>query len=339
MKKQPGYILLLLAAVAAFSSCGGNMGYKKTKSGLLYKIIRTNSDALVKEGNVIKFNYQIKVGSTDSVLNTTYGKMPGYAPISAPNPQMNDGYSPAEIFPMLHNGDSAVVVQLVDSLIKKNPMQQLPAFLKKGDKVLYTFKVTQVFQADSLGRADMQAEQLKDRGRQELERAKEMAKRATEAEEDLKAQVPEMQKWLADKKIAAVKTGKGTFVQVTNPGSGLSADSGKYVTVRYTGKTLTDGKVFESTMDSSKAQPFVFLVGTGGAIPGWDEGLPMFKKGGKGTLYIPGALAYGRNPRPGSPFKPNEALVFDIYVVDVSATPPQQQQQQMPPPPPRPAHK
>ena len=52
MKKQPGYILLLLAAVAAFSSCGGNMGYKKTKSGLLYKIISTGNELKTEIKNI-----------------------------------------------------------------------------------------------------------------------------------------------------------------------------------------------------------------------------------------------------------------------------------------------
>lgn len=313
------------------------MGYKKTKSGLLYKIIGTGNDTLVKEGNILKLNYQIKLGSNDSVLKTSYGQMPGFAkvqPASAMN--MGEGYNPAEVFSFFHNGDSCVVVQLVDSLIKKNPMQQLPPFLKKGDKIITTFKVIKVFTTDSLAMADNQAEQMKDRGRQEMEQAKAMAKMAKEAEDDLKTQVPELQKWLKDKKIAAVQAGKGTFVVVTDPGTGMQADSGMYVTVRYTGKTVSEGKVFESTMDP-QAQPFIFKVGTHGAIAGWDEGLPKFKKGGKGTLYIPGALAYGRNPRQGSPFKPNEALAFDIYVVDVSATPPQQGQQQAPPPP-QPAH-
>ncbi len=193
MKKQPVSILLLLVAVAALSSCG-QVDYKKTKTGLLYKIFTSGHDTLVKVGNVVKFNYLVKIGSTDSVLNTSYGKMPGYAPIVAPNPMDDGGYNPAEVFPMMHMGDSVVVVQLVDSLIKKNPMQQLPPFIKKGDKVMITFKVIHVFPVDSLARADNQAEGAKDKIRQEAEMAKEMAKREKEAADDLKAEVPEMQK-------------------------------------------------------------------------------------------------------------------------------------------------
>ena len=341
MKKQPGSILVLLMALAAFSSCG-DTAYKKTKSGLLYKIVKSGSDSLVKEGYVMKLNYQIKIASTDSVLQTSYGKMPGYAKVNpVNNMQMGDSYNPSEVFPFFHNGDSVVVVQLVDSLIKKNPMQPLPPFLKKGDKIITTFKVVKVFTADSLAIADNQIEQNKDRGRQEAEHAVEIAKRKQEAEQDLKTQVPALEKWLADKKITAQKTGRGVFVVMTDPGTGPLADSGKYATVRYTGKSLADGKVFQSTMDP-QSQPFTFIVGTGGAIPGWDDALKLFKKGGKGTLYIPAALAYGKNPPPNSGIKPDDALAFDIAVEEVSDTPPQQPQQPQPqqaPPPPAPKKK
>ena len=339
MKKQPGSILVLLMALVAFSSCGDT--YKKTKSGLLYKIVGSSSDALVKEGNILKFNYQIKLSSTDSVLQTSYGKAPGYFKVNPPNNmQMGQAYNPIEVFPFLHNGDSVIVVQLVDSLSKKNPMEPLPPFLKKGDKIITTFKVLKVFTADSSAMADNQLEQNKDRARQEAEHAGEIAKRRQEAEADLKTQVPALEKWLADKKIATQKTGRGVFVVLTDPGSGALADSGQYATVRYTGKSLSDGKVFQSTMDP-QARPFTFVVGTGGAIPGWDDALKLFKKGGKGTIYIPAALAYGKNPPPGSGIKPDDALAFDIAVEDVSDTPPQQQQpqQQAPPPPSAPKKK
>jgi len=309
-----------LAALAVLSSCG-NTGYKKTKSGILYKIITSGHDTLVKEGNVVRLDFLVKIERTDSVLNTSYGKMPAFIPVQAPNPMAGNNYDPLEILPMLHNHDSAIVVQLVDSLNKKNPMQQLPPFLKKGDKILITFKVTRVYANDSAATADKQAEMAKERTRQEEDQVKEIAKRKKESEEDLKSQVPQMEKWLADKKIAAQKTGRGTFVEIKDPGTGITADSGMYATVRYTGKTLADGKVFQSNMEAT-AQPFTFQVGIGGAIPGWDDALRLFKKGGKGTLYIPGALAYGKTPPPGSPFKPNESLVFDIVVEDVSVTPP-----------------
>jgi FKBP-type peptidyl-prolyl cis-trans isomerase len=50
-------------------------------------------------------------------------------------------------------------------------------------------------------------------------------------------------------------------------------------------------------------------------IRGWDEGIALFSKGGKGTLYIPSPMAYGQQS-PSPAIKPNSVLVFDVEVVD-----------------------
>ncbi len=320
MKKQSFYFLvsLTVAAALAFTSCKSNVDYKKTKSGIMYKIFSTTKDSVAKPGNIMKINFTIKIGSSDSVLQTSVGKSPLFLPIEPNVPA--DAYSPLEVFGLLRNGDSAVIVQLVDTLLKKNPGGQMPPFFKKGDKLITVVKVLNVFSSQELATKDREAETEKERARQEKE-----------VETDLIKENTEMAAWLAKKNITAVKTGKGTYVEVKDPGTGLQADSGKYVTVRYEGKTLADGKVFETTMDP-KAQPYTFQVGPGNAIRGWHEGLPFFKQGGKGTLYIPSSLAYGKNPPQGSPFKAGDALIFDIYVVAVSDTPPAPpQQQQMTP--------
>ena len=55
-------------------------------------------------------------------------------------------------------------------------------------------------------------------------------------------------------------------------------------------------------------------------IRGWNEGLVLFKKGGKGTLYIPGFLAYGADPN-GPARKPFAPLIFDVEILEVSDKP------------------
>jgi len=343
--KKINSLVGLAVATLILASCGSNAGYKKTKSGLLYKIITSGKDSLVKEGAMMKFNIEFRRERGDSVIQTSYGKMPGYAKITLLPPNETP-YNISELFPLMHANDSLVSVQFIDSMVAKGLMPQMPPFLKKGDKVITTFKVIKIFSSDSLFAADREAEMVKDRPRAEAEekkqrekmmeeQAKAMAQMKKEADDDLKTQVPELEKWLASKNIKAQKTGSGTFVVITNPGTGPLADSGMYASVRYSGK-LKDGKQFESNMDQPSGYPV--QVGTGAVIRGWDEGLKLFRKGGRGTLYVPGALAYGRNPRPGSPFGPNETLIFDIAVDEVSSTPlpppgqPQQPQQQQPQP-------
>ncbi|HEX6426667.1 MAG TPA: FKBP-type peptidyl-prolyl cis-trans isomerase, partial [Niastella sp.] len=226
---------------------------------------------------------------------------------------------PQEIFTMLHKGDSAVVVRLADSLAKKQG--QLPEFIKPKDKLILSFKVVEVFTADSIAQKDQMAEMQQAQARQ----AKKL--------ETLKGpKVKELEDYLAKNNIKYQKGPQGTFVEIKDPGNGAQVDSGKFCSIRYTGKSFPSMKVFESNMEAGK-QPFDVVVGTHAVIPGWDEGLKYFKKGGKGTLYIPFFMAYGAQPGPGG--QQYENLVFDVEVVNVSDSAPKQAMQGMPMPPPQ----
>ena len=95
-------------------------------------------------------------------------------------------------------------------------------------------------------------------------------------------------------------------------GTGASPRSGQKVSVHYTG-TLTNGAKFDSSRD--RGQPFTFTIGLGQVIKGWDEGVLTMKVGGRRTLYIPAALAYGARPPAGIPA--NADLIFDVELLSV----------------------
>jgi FKBP-type peptidyl-prolyl cis-trans isomerase len=310
--KKTTLILSALSVLLMATACK-NSGFKKTKSGLLYKIISSGSGPQVKKGDIIKIQFVHKL--RDSVLASSYDQMPFYAQVDSIGPV----YDPQEIFPLLHKGDSAVVIRLADTLAKKQGM--LPDFIKAGDKLVLSMKVVEVFTVDSIAQKDRQAEMTKAQARQQ------------EKQESLRApKVKEIEDYLTKNKINAQKAPQGTFVEVKEPGNGAQVDSGKYCTIRYTGKSFPSMKVFESNMEAGK-EPFSVVVGTHAVIPGWDEGLKYFKQGGKGTLYIPFFMAYGAQPGPGG--QQFENLVFDIEVVNVSDSAPKQQQMPMPMPPPQ----
>src|SRR5882724_7397409 len=111
MKKNKAY-LFILPLMLAMMACN-NQGLKKTKSGLLYKIISDGKGDVAKRGDFLKINYVQKI--RDSVLFTTADGIPFYARVDSVGPI----YSAAEIFSMLRKGDSAVVIQLGDSLQHK----------------------------------------------------------------------------------------------------------------------------------------------------------------------------------------------------------------------------
>jgi len=96
-------------------------------------------------------------------------------------------------------------------------------------------------------------------------------------------------------------------------GTGVSPQPGMQVTVHYSGYLL-DGKKFDSSVDRN--EPFVFVIGRGNVIKGWDEGVMTMKVGGKRKLIIPPDLAYGSRAI-GNLIPPNSFLVFDVELLGV----------------------
>jgi FKBP-type peptidyl-prolyl cis-trans isomerase FkpA len=106
----------------------------------------------------------------------------------------------------------------------------------------------------------------------------------------------------------------------TQVGTGREAEPGFNVTVHYTGWIYDasadghKGKKFDSSLD--RKQPFVFFLGGGQVIQGWDEGFAGMKIGGKRTLVIPSEMGYGARGAGGA-IPPNADLIFDVELLDV----------------------
>jgi FKBP-type peptidyl-prolyl cis-trans isomerase FkpA len=96
-------------------------------------------------------------------------------------------------------------------------------------------------------------------------------------------------------------------------GTGTEAVAGKRVGVHYTG-WLTDGTKFDSSVD--RGDPFVFKLGAGQVIKGWDQGVAGMKIGGKRKLTIPPDLGYGARGA-GGVIPPNATLVFEVELLTV----------------------
>ena len=117
--------------------------------------------------------------------------------------------------------------------------------------------------------------------------------------------------------MAIVTTTTGLQYEDTEVGTGAEAAKGQQVTVHYTGWLFNNGEQ-GAKFDSSKDRndPFVFPLGAGMVIKGWDEGVQGMKVGGQRTLVIPAELGYGARGA-GGVIPPNATLKFDVELLGV----------------------
>jgi FKBP-type peptidyl-prolyl cis-trans isomerase FkpA len=283
-------VLALAVAAATVASCG-NYDYRKTETGLMYKIVhRGDQSKKIQAGQWLKIHYKATIG--DSTLFDTYGRIPVYGKYDTSRRNVHDFI---DFLDQMSVGDSAVFIRSVDTMQKRGYLTYNESF-KPGGTIKGSITILAVLKGDSQISADQQKE----------------------SELETKREVEALQKYLDEKKIAGLqKTPKGAFVQITQPGTGAAIDSGMSITVNYTG-TLKNGTKFDSNIDSSfgHAQPYEFVVGQAQVIAGWDDAMKYFRQGGKGKIYIPAMLGYGGNAQ-GDKLPAYSDLIFDVEVVAV----------------------
>ena len=110
----------------------------------------------------------------------------------------------------------------------------------------------------------------------------------------------------------ATKTASGLAFKVLQKGTGSAHPTAQdMVTVQYTGWT-TDGKMFDSSY--ARGVPNTFKAGA--LIKGFTEGIQLMVVGEKRRIWIPEELAYKAQPK-----RPQGMLVFDIELLEISASP------------------
>lgn len=122
---------------------------------------------------------------------------------------------------------------------------------------------------------------------------------------------------LDSKPVVEAKEGEPpTELETTDivTGDGAEAVPGSEVTVQYVGVLYETGEEFDTSW--GKPEPFTFELGADMVIPGWDEGIPGMKVGGRRELVIPSDLAYGPAGSPPT-IGPDQALVFVVDLLDV----------------------
>jgi FKBP-type peptidyl-prolyl cis-trans isomerase len=280
------FTIFILSAIA-FTSCG-KLDYKKSPGGLVYHIFSNGKGDSIKAGDYVKFHIENKVN--DSVYSSTFGKDPAYVQANS----FGSKYDISELWTKMRKGDSVIVFQSLDTFLKRGA--DLPPEIKKGDQLIVTVKILDIFKTEAEASADREKSSLA----------------------NLPAEKEAVKKYLSTNKIEGYQeTASGAYVKIIEPGSGNLIDSGNYVAVRYRG-SLFSGSVFDGNMDSTTygKGPLSFTVNVDRMAKGFTEGVRMLRKGSVAKIYIPASLAYGSAGNPPA-IGPNENIMFDIKIEDV----------------------
>lgn len=256
---------------------------KTHESGLKYSIIRQSSDTtMARNGDIMFLRYRIlddknKLIEESAVFRIRLGEP------SHEGGAVEDGLS------LLHKGDSAMFLINAEQYFYDTRQMDIPDGIAKDSEVQFHVKLVDVISAEEV-RLDQEAAQI-----------------SGERGEDLL-----LKKYIESNDIRVEPQMSGLYLIPIKEGRGSYPSPGKAVEVHYVGSFLS-GKVFDSSYERNK--PFVFPVGIGQVILGWDEGISKMRVGGAYQLIIPSYLAYGEKQI--GPIPPFSTLVFDIELLSV----------------------
>lgn len=307
--KSVKIIFSILAAATVMVACN-DVDFKKTKGGVAYKLFpgKGSKDSIVP-GNVVKYHVIRKVvgtGKKDTVIQNTYESMPQFEDVRASTGTYFDAFS--EMLSQAHVGDSIYFEQAIDSFIAKQPDLETSTPFRKGDKLVSSLRIIKVFKTQDEAQADFMNERKVNAVKIEEQEMKGF-KNSQEAQKQMTIDNGIIEEYLKKNNIQTEKSPWGAYVQVINPGTGAKPSYGQFVQIKYAGTTL-EGVEFDSGV-------YPLQFGTGGSIKGFEEGARFLGKGGKAKVFVPSMLAYG--PRgSGDKIKPNEILVFDMEILDIT---------------------
>ena len=310
-------LIKLSVAAVVVAGCN-NVEFQKTSAGVPFKIFTDKKGDSIRQNYVVKFEVLQK--TKDTVLFSSYKqKSPQFLQVQmAPgNLNYNDiGGNIMEILPKLRKGDSVYMVQSTDSLLKQNP-EALSKTFKKGDQLITTLKITEVYKTTEEANAAFNKQRLEQSASREQE-SLEQFKKDTASQNQMAVDNKIIEDYLAKNNIQATKTEWGVYIQTINPGQGPKPAVGQYVNVKYAGRNL-GGEQFDAGV-------YPLQIGVGGSIKGFEDGVRQLGQGGKAVVYIPSRLGYGPNGS-GPKIQPNANLVFDLEVLSITDTQPAPPQQ------------
>ena len=299
-------ICLVASAFLLLATGCARQDFKKAPDGTEYKIISNSGGKKAVEGDIMQVNLFVKYKDS-SLFNSIEKSAPRFIPY--------DTMQLPPYFKEIHEGDSLVLRQSTDSLLK---FGSAAPFMKPGNYIVQSFKIVKLLPSREAADSVSKTFEGKAKAIAKKDAVEKIEKDISSNDSLVKADEKAIQDYMAKNNMTGSKTKWGTYVVIDSPGTGPLLTDTDVAQVDYTGRTMADDSTFDSNTDSKfgHTEPLYVDLNEFRVIPGWVDGLKMMRKGSKGKLLIPSYLGFGAHGAPPK-IAPNSNLIFDIKVTDV----------------------
>jgi FKBP-type peptidyl-prolyl cis-trans isomerase FkpA len=296
MRIQLLFILLVGLSVA---SCQQEPTVQTTPSGFEYMLHTDNGGEKPVAGDYVTFHAYMRNG--DSIVYSSRDQpKPPFLQIPKEAPANRPPNPIEEVLQLMGDGDSATVLIALDTLPQK------PKGFENTDVMYYDLVIAEIKSAEDYA-AEQNAKMEEAR-----QKAEEMQKRLPEIGALVQSTLDGYKNGTLGDQLQ--ETESGLKYVIHEEGDGAQAAPGKMVGVHYYGALVENGEKFDDSF--SRGRALDLPLGQGRVIPGWEEGIALFKGGTKATLFIPAELGYGEAGSP--PAIPGGAeLIFYVELGEV----------------------
>jgi FKBP-type peptidyl-prolyl cis-trans isomerase len=281
------YVSLFIVII--FVACTTDNGWDKLSNGYEYVLHTSSGKANPQKGEVVILDLEVIDDQGKTLDNSRDAKQKPSFVIPKEESEQLRRNPLMGLVALMAEGDSATVRVPLDSL------PNAPETFKHSTYLDYVIKVYTVQDAE------LYAEQ------QKTIQERQLSKYTADAEKVFKA--------YTEKTLDATETTlpSGIKVALIKDTKAEKPQPGDRVSVNYYG-FFRDGSSFDNSYRAGR--PFSFTIGQGGAIVGWQQGIPQIPLGGTAILDIPYEFGYGAQGNP-PVIPPQSDLIFFVELENI----------------------
>ena len=293
-------IFYVIGTIVILFFFGCDDGFTEYDAGIEYKLLNDTGERSPENGEYLVYNLLIKQG--DSVIYSSAEQDVNF-PVRFEEYGLKSGLLSKfqEALYVLKEGDSAVFRVSSEKLFDSSFGSTIKEGMDKGVITYCYIGLDRILTYDEYKAWQKQITEIK------------QASLAQEKKKIFDEEVKQIEAYLSDKNLEFRATPLGVRYVIKESGVGPPPKNGDSLSFQYDVKYF-DGSPVEN-VGSSAGEVKVFVLGSDGVFPSWQESIRTLRKGGSGDFYIPSTLAFGATGQLG--IKPNSILVVSMKLIDI----------------------